>query len=172
MWHMTRQAEEDGFWVDCFVHERKHQLTKDAPNHVKNTQSLELTVLTNILNCTLEQLKLVGGSCLMPPCTDSPELSAATGSPCKVANEMRYELQYIHRGDLMFAGSSACMVEACVQRGEELAVLARSLVLIDRPSQTTSRWKLGSIGLLDLSNACRPAACWYEANDGTVVALS
>ena len=108
----------------------------------------------------------------MPPCTDSPELSAATGSPCKVANEMRYELQYIHRGDLMFAESSACMVEACVQRGEELAVLARSLVLIDRPSQTMSRWNLSSIGLLDLSNACRPAACWYEANDGTVVALS
>ena len=40
MWHMTRQAEEDGFWVDCFVHERKHQLTKDASNHVKTPKAL------------------------------------------------------------------------------------------------------------------------------------
>ena len=38
MFHMTRKAEEDGIWLDCFVHERKHQLIKDCSDDIKNTQ--------------------------------------------------------------------------------------------------------------------------------------
>ena len=37
MIHMPRQVEEDGVWLDCFVHERKHQIIKEAAAHIKNT---------------------------------------------------------------------------------------------------------------------------------------
>ena len=45
MIHMPRQVEEDGVWLDCFVHERKHQVIKEAASHIKNTTSYEKNVL-------------------------------------------------------------------------------------------------------------------------------
>ena len=61
MIHMPRQVSEDGVWLDCFVHERKHQVIKSAASHIKNTSSYEKSVLLSVVNT---RLILMQGSAL------------------------------------------------------------------------------------------------------------
>ena len=57
LWHIVDQPLADGFWLDCFTHERKHQCTKDCAQSIENTTGFEKSVLTTVLNCTIEHLK-------------------------------------------------------------------------------------------------------------------
>ena len=50
MMHVGRQWAEDGFALDCFVQERKHQVIKDCASHIKNTSVFERSVLAAVVN--------------------------------------------------------------------------------------------------------------------------
>jgi len=58
--HVATQWHEDGFVLDCFVHERKHQCIKAEANPIKNTTAFERSVLAATLNCMIHQLEEVG----------------------------------------------------------------------------------------------------------------
>ena len=170
--HLTKQASEDGFWLDCFVHERKHQIVKDAATHIKNTRSFEHSVLSTVLNATIEQMEKVVPSGLLPPTASHPDLSSAFGAPCRVSNQMRFGFVYIGVGDFLFLGRSACLVEACVAVGDDLQCIVCPLELLDRPSGSTSVWRrTEGMELLKPSCLMRHAACWTKRDDGCFVAL-
>ena len=173
MWHMTKQVDEDGFWLDCFVHERKHQLTKDCYNHIKNTSDFEASVLSTVLNATIERLHTISPNELLQPDAVSAEMSNAFGMPCRVSNQVRFNFVYIVVGDLLFCGMNACLVDACVCYGGNFALLVRSLTLVERPTRTTSRWTPTYVTEMMVLNPglVRHAACWHERADGTIVAL-
>ena len=172
MLHTTRQAEEDGFWLDCFVHERKHQLIKDASQSITNTRNFEKASLATVLTKTMENLSGISGTGLVQPCARSPELSAAFGAPSEVAQQLRFDYMYVSVGDLLFIGDAACIVEACVLVGSTLALLVNRLGLLERPSDTSSRWaRTTEKDLLEMAAGFVHAACWYYRGDGSVIAL-
>ena len=172
MWHIADQPLVDGFWLDCFTHERKHQCTKDCAQSIENTTAFEKSVLTTVINCTVEHLKTTRPSSLAPQSAANPELSAALGVPVRVANYMRYESIDIAAADVLFVDSCAVKVEACLHYGDTFAVLATQLDLLDRPSSTTSLWRPGPRGILELDAAgLRHPACWHEKSDGVICAL-
>ena len=174
MCHMTRQAEEDGVWLDCFVHERKHQVTKDCSESIKNTVDFEGSVLTTVVHATIERLRhSVAPDELLEPTAPCQELSDAFHVPCRVSNWMRFQFVRIAVGDLLFCGEGACLVEACVTSGEEFALLVEPLALIERPSRTTSRWgRSRAKEMLRLApGLTHHAACWHMRSDATILAL-
>ena len=171
--HLTKQAEADVFWLDCFVHERKHQLTKDASNHIKNTRAFERSALQMVLAKAMQQMSSIMDSALLPPHAECPELTAACGERCDVSRDMRANFGYFAVGDLLLVGSGACFVEACVLRGRQLQCVVSELQLVDRPTLTTSHWvTTGRAALLPmLPHVCRHASAWFYRQDGIVVAL-
>ena len=173
MIHMPRQVEEDGVWLDCFVHERKHQVIKEAASHIKNTTSYEKSVLVPVVNTYLHLMQGIVKSSLTLPRDACDELAACLGQPCRISLRMRFEFMNLAKGDLLFVAESACMVSACVAYGFEFGLLVHPMHLLERSSVTTSRWqRLGDLQFLPLTKGLvRHAASWFSKHDGTIVAL-
>jgi hypothetical protein len=173
MMHMTRQVEEDGIWLDCFVHERKHQVIKEAASHLKNTVTYEMSVLVPVVNTTLHLMETITRTGLTSRSECCDELSASLGQPCQIALQMRFEFVHLAAKDVLFIAGSACIVVVCVAFGDEFGLLVHPLDLLDRPSATTSRWKkTDELQLAVLSRGLvRHAAAWFFRDDGTVVAV-
>ena len=141
MFHMHVTAEEDSFWYDCFVHERKHQRAKDNSEHIRNTASYEESVLTTILHSMIGDLQTdITPDELLEPCAHCAELSEVFGVDCSLANRMRFARVPIGVGDVLFSGSGACLVEACLLVGQDFALLVEPLALMERITATTSRF--------------------------------
>ena len=174
MFHMTRQAEADGLWLDCFVHERKHQMIKDCSEDIKNTNAYEHSVLCSTLHSTMERLRAdIAPDELFEPCALCQELSDAFGVPCRVSHRMRVCRMFVSVGDFLFSGEGACLVVACVLAGREFALLVEPLALVERSSRTSSRWgRACERELLRLSpGLVWPASCWHLRSDATILAL-
>jgi hypothetical protein len=172
MFHMFRQPEEDLIWLDCFVHERKHQLTKGLADVVKNTREFESSVLMAVLNATVENLRDVFASGLLPPVAASHELTVALGMPCQVSHRMKYNFTTYGSGDVLFCGTGAVVVEASVDVGGTMALLARRLVLIEQSSPTTSLWRTAEQILVEMHSTFRHVHCWHMTSAGDVVVLA
>ena len=56
--HNILSLQDDKVWLDCFVHERKHQVVKRAGTTIKNTSAYESSVLGRVL---LEQWRQLQG---------------------------------------------------------------------------------------------------------------
>ena len=85
---------------------------------------------------------------------------------------MRFERIDIVVADVLFLDGGAVKVEACLHYGDTFAVLATQLDLLDKPSATTSLWRPGLRGILELdATNLRHPACWYEKSDGVICAL-
>jgi hypothetical protein len=173
MMHMTRQVEEDGIWLDCFVHERKHQVIKEAASHLKNTVIYEKSVLVPVVNTTLHLMEDITRTSLTSRTECCDELSASLGQPCRIALQMRFEFVHLAAKDVLFIAGSACIVVVCVAFGDQFGLLVHPLELLDRPSATTSQWKQGGeLQLAVLSRGLvRHAAAWFRRADGIVVAV-
>jgi hypothetical protein len=173
MMHMTRQVEEDSIWLDCFVHERKHQVIKEAASHLKNTVTYEKSVLVPVVNTTLHLMEDITRTSLTSRTECCDELSASLGQPCRIALQMRFEFVHLAAKDVLFIAGSACIVVVCVAFGDQFGLLVHPFELLDRPSATTSRWKQGGeLQLAVLSRGLvRHAAAWFRRADGTVVAV-
>ena len=172
MFHMTKQAEEDGFWLDCFVHERKHQLAKSCAHHIENTSSFELTLLRSVTHCAFEQWQDVEATCLLPPTAESSDLSIAFDRPCVIANHMRWHLLHISVGDVLFIAHVACLVDGCLLLGEEYGLLVQRMGLVDKVSPTASLWQRTSREAVILTpGTVRHAACWHRTPGGDLVII-
>ncbi len=173
MIHMPRQVEEDGVWLDCFVHERKHHIIKEAAAHIKNTIAYEKSVLVPVVNASLHLMERIVKSSLTWPHNICDELRAGLGKPCRLSLRMRFELMNLAKGDLLFVAESACIVSACVAYGFEFGLLVHPMVLLEKSSATTSRWqRLGDLQFLPLTKGvARHATSWFSKHDGTIVAL-
>jgi hypothetical protein len=100
--HMTRQVEKDGIWLDCFVHERTHQVTKEAASHLKNTVTYEKSVLVLVVKTTLHLMENITRTSVTSRTECCDELSLAS------ANLARLQCRYVLSFDicsLVFASS-------------------------------------------------------------------
>ena len=131
-WHMCDQAEADGMWLDCFVHERKHQVVKDCATPTRNTRSYEKSVMASIVNATVHQLQRLRKEGFLSAETEHIELSVALGCPCFVAHRMRYNFVQFDTGDFIFVDEIPGIVEACARCGLEWALVFRRFEVIDR----------------------------------------
>lgn len=172
MFHMLRQPTEDKIWLDCFVHERKHQLTKGLAEVVRNTSDFEKSVLLAVLNATVENLRTVSASMLVPPVAESNELTIALGMRCLVSHSMKWNFTTYSSGDVLMVGNGGLMIEACLEVGGNLLALARRLVFINQLSSTASTWRVAEQVVVEMHGVFRPAQHWHKNSAGDLVVLA
>ena len=86
---------------------------------------------------------------------------------------MRFNFMHIEVGDLLLVGDSACVVECCCAFADQYGALVRPLVLQERTSSTTSKWRSTSdlcLALLSETPVRQPAA-WFTDSEGMTVVL-
>ena len=90
LFHITEQPRRDRFWLDCYTHERKHQLIKAAIQDIDNLASYERSCLKMVLAKTISQQCDFGLSKMEPP-IQTHNLEVFGGAPCEVSRSMRFE---------------------------------------------------------------------------------
>ena len=172
--HIPAQVLRDKLLLDCFVHERKHQVIKQCAQNIDNTREFESSVLRRVLNVQFQQLqceRLVDG--LGGGAIEALPLAAALGAEhAWTAKDMRWQGMQISIGDLLFCPDGCVLVEACLCVDMELMVLARSLLLQGRASRTTSTWaRTETLNAVRLEPGFRHPACWTVQGNGLILAL-
>jgi hypothetical protein len=171
MLHMHRQCEEDRFLLDCFVHERKHQVAKEKASHCKNTEVYERSILMPVANAMLHQLRS-SYECLQGPSTFSAELSAFLGAPCYVSQKLLYSVLKVARRDVLSIGEKACLVEACLSWGSQFGLLVYPLALVARQAWYSEWRRTDELQVLVLPCASlQQCSCWYYRDSGELVVL-
>lgn len=174
--HFLFHIDLSEFFRDCFVHERKHKVIKDAAKDIQNTRDFEASALLVILNSTHGQMDAWTLSSLRKPTAVSPELSAAFGTPVHVSNAMRWRVLQIGIGDIFFlSANGAVEIIACARLGDdgnEYRCVVRELNFIEQMSPTTSRWRRTlSVGVMEPRPQMWLAKAWFSRDD-TFVGLS
>ena len=172
--YLGHVAKRLDFWLDCFVHERKHKVIKAAAKDIQNTRDFESSALLVILNATHGQMDKWVLDVLNPPTAISPELSATLGAPCHVSNSMRWRVVPVGVGDVFLLGAdSAVQIEACVRVGNDgadLRCVVRPLTLVERLSPTSARWRRAAgLAIFLPVSQMRVAKCWFMRAGDLVV---
>ena len=160
LFHLADQIERDGVLLDCWTHERKHQVVKAACNWTDNTAQFEASTLSRALAEQERQLPAMSfGDHLMEPtvpCVTDREASASRGLCFKGAR--------VSSGSFYAIDGKACFVEACVQVDSDFFLLCDVHDLAQRLTPEAARWRpSGRMVLLPCSgNLSQPAACWLQ----------
>ena len=156
----TRQAEEDGVWMDCFPTERKGICIKNGLDPCDNTTSYERSTLLRALahNFGSAESGMVDG--LLGFAMHCPVLSSALGVPTEVSRACCYHGLSFGIGDVMFVERHLYIVEACalcrecvLARGYPLVVLA-GLRRVGAPSASWTRFRLRAVAVVAVVNKC------------------
>lgn len=122
--HNVLDSSDDKVWLDCSVHERKHQIVKQAADAIKNTSSYEASVLGRVLVTQLRQLEntkkdktLIGNTGL------HAELSQQLGSAVHLGKSLLYRDTVIGVGDVLLFHGEGGIVRACGEHDSKLFVL-------------------------------------------------
>lgn len=137
-WHMCDQADADGFWLDCFTHERKHQVIKDCADLVRNTRTCERSVLAGVVNSSVQQLQDFDRCGFLTRHTAHAELSAVLQQPCMVARRLRFDFVQYDEGDVIFVDAAVGVIEACAYIGGEWALIFRRFKVAERRIRCTT----------------------------------
>lgn len=134
-------------FLDCFVHERKHQVAKHQAEPVKNTRAFEASVLAGVLleqTKQLDELRCRRG--LVGPTSPSPELAYAMGvNEAMVAKSLRYDGLQVSTDDLVMVTGQAVVVKACVSVAAGLFMVVQ--VLAPRGTgRSSSTWSQADEG--------------------------
>lgn len=116
--------------VDCFVHERKHQIAKAAANPIKNTVAFEASVLGKVVLAQLRQLEgLPAERGLESPVVPDVALGSAlgVGSVAQVSRKMRFDGMQIAVDDLVLFGAQGGRVVCCVEAGGSYFLVVEEL---------------------------------------------
>ena len=176
--HNILSQQDDKVWLDCFVHERKHQVVKRAGTTIKNTSTYESSVLGRVL---LEQWRQLQGcnleDTLVGQHAHDDTLSASVGERVRVACAVRYGGLEMSMDDLVLVkgSASAYRILGCVflETSNRLALLVQHLERVSaKPAHSTYRLKnewycLALEGSLEVSLP----HCWTWSGDGRVVIL-
>ena len=176
--HNILSLQDDRVWLDCFVHERKHQVVKGAGTAIKNTSAYESSVLGRVL---LEQWRQLQGcklsDTLLGRDVVDDKMSASFGEAARVARALQYGGLEVNVDDILFAeGSpSAFCVTACVflEGSSRLVLLVQLLERISADhGHSTYRLKSEWYGLcLDGSLKLSLPYCWTWSTGDEVVIL-
>ena len=115
--------------VDCFVHERQHQIAKAAANPIKNTVAFEASVLGKVLLAQLRQLEgLPADRGLESPVVPDVALgSALGGGVAQVSRKMRFDGMQLAVDDLVLFGAKGGRVVSCAEAGGSYFLVVEEL---------------------------------------------
>ena len=176
--HNVLSLRDDKVWLDCFVHERKHQIVKRAGTTIKSTSSYESSVLGRVLLEQWRQLQGCSlGDVLLGRSTVDEIVSSSFGEPARAAKSLQYAGLVIGVGDMILVrGSpSAYIVKSCVflESTSRLLLIVGLLVTVS----ATSAYSVYRTGdelqgvLLDGSLEVSLPYCWTWSGDDEVVIL-
>ena len=165
-------------FLDCFVHERKHQVVKRAGESVKNTSSYEASVLGRVMLQQLRQLQETSlADTLLGKTTSDEGLATAFGCPTVVAKSLQHGGMSIGVGDILFVeGGEVALVKACIcPEAQGLSLLLAVLVRV-RMSHAHSFYReapLQELRCLVLDGSVRVALahCWAFQGGGDILVL-
>ena len=168
--HDCMRAQRGGLMLDCFVHERKHQVLKRAANPTKNTRAFESSVLSRAL---LEQSRQINAlahdRCLLGNSVRDASVCAALGvAEAALAKGVRFDGLEINTGDLVLFGVEAGHVHGAVAAQGSFFLLIEALECSER-CRWGSKWRLPKAGLLLLQlqpALVRVPYCWTALADG------
>ena len=105
LFHITKVPRMHTFWMDCFTHERKHQMIKAAVESIDQLSSYETSCLEMVITKTLVQQQHFALSMLEAKVKCNNELSLHFGGPCSVSRSMRFDgVYYTDSSLVMFDG--------------------------------------------------------------------
>lgn len=116
--------------VDCFVHERKHQVAKAAASPIKNTVAFEASVLGKVVLAQLRQLEgLPAERGLESPVVPDVTLGFALGfgGAVQVSRKMRFDGMQLAVDDLVLFGTQGGRVVACVEANASYFVVVEEM---------------------------------------------
>ena len=121
VWHNGMQLEE-GFNLDCWVHERKHQSLKRAANDVKNTSTFEQSVLARVVLDQSRQLqRLELGEGLSGKSVADVSLARSIGAlSAEVAKGMTLRNLSVKVNDVVLFADHAGIVRSCIKTDDKL----------------------------------------------------
>jgi len=171
MFHMASAAREIRFWLDCFVHERKHQIIKASIRDIHNNNDYEFSCLEMVLLKTFALQETVETSALLPPVSLSEPLTASFGARCDASRRMRVGgVSFSEDSIVAFGGGMYGWIKACCRVGGEFGLLVRSLVLVSE-HDSYSILRLGEEEYRTAPPAGDTAVMWYHSGGGTLTAL-
>jgi len=174
--HNALQLTRDHFMLDCFVHERKHQVLKHAGSLIKNTRVFERLVSSRALLEQCRQLQsLVVEDGLVGKAAECDVVARSLGVPiASIAKCLQCKGHTHAVGDLVLVDDQAAYVRSCVSTKNALFLLVQMLQRTEQISPSSSKWRrLDGLCALDLSAGfdISTAHCWSEDVHGTTLVL-
>lgn len=141
----------DEVFLDCFVLERKHQVSKGFGTAIKNTSSFERSVLSRALLEQSRQLQNAKMSdSLLGGVVSDATLSKAFGPEARFAKSLQHGGLVVGVNDVVFYGADAGVVMACVEVQDGVFVIVlRPLVRIGGGNAHTT-WRQATTALRGL----------------------
>ena len=168
--HIPRQVQRDGCLLDCFTHERKHQMIKSCCNWVDNTRSFEKSTLCRVLQEQLRQVQdlpwrrsfLMGRSMQCP----------ALGRDAVAAPKLSFYGTVVSAGDIIFVGAAGVLVQACAAVDDVFCLLVVSLLRVNSVVSHAVRYRpADDLHVFDLRAKFVHQLCWSREPDGSLLVL-
>ena len=162
--HIHEQYEEDGFYLDCFTHERKHQVIKGSAEPIKNKVAFEESILLTALNATYAQMADFTWNGL------EGEARVVLGGT--LSKRVRVQGVLIGSGDVVHHVSGRYFVRACFRDAAGLQLLASPMTFAGHVTPHSSLWNVeAEISKMLLHAIPRRARAWYFVKDECLLTL-
>ena len=157
--HIPEQRRRDGCLLDCFTHERKHQMIKSCCSWIDNTRSFERMTLCRVLQEQLRQVQdLPWRRCfLQGRQVECPNL----GRDVVAVSRVSFLGAVVSAGDIIFVGDAGLLVQACAAVDGTLCLLVVSLHRVGRVVSHAHRYQpADDVQIFDLRTKFKHALCW------------
>ena len=135
--HLPNQIANDGFLLDCFVHERKHQVAKTAATNVKNPLHFERSVYLRMVNAQTRSMPTTFDSHLTSKAEPLPQLGGM------VALGAVFHGARVSENDVVFVEGACVLVKGCADLGAGgMAILGEACVFVEQVTAFAARWRI------------------------------
>lgn len=174
--HALRYRTTGEVFLDCFVHERKHQGVKAFGTTIKNTSSFESSVLARAIVEQRRQIQGISlGDSLVGPAVQDERLVNALAPGTRLAKALSYKGLLVGVNDVVLFDDQAALVKACAQMQDGMLVLLFCLLSRTEGGSAYTLWRPeGPVvnGLrLDGSVVVSLPYAWTFQEDGRVLSL-
>ena len=169
--HLPNQIANDGFLLDCFVHERKHQVAKTAATNIKNTLHFERSVYLRMVNAQTRSMPTTFDSHLTSKAEPLPQLGGM------VALDAVFHGARVSEDDVVFVDGACVLVKGCADLGAGgMAILGEACVFVEQVTAFAARWRIirrREVEVLPLTRETRlrHAVCWTIEGPGILLVL-
>jgi hypothetical protein len=147
--------------VDAFVVERLHLRVKAPIEQIRNTRTLERSILAAVLNEQVRRLHDGGNSGLVGP-------TVAVGDAF-YAKHSEVLSQRVSAGDLLYKGAACGECCACACQNDTHYFVVQVMAFVRAESAHSARWRATEHVEVWAASQCDVAAAWYYDAIDTVI---